>query len=184
MSFACHLYALIFYLMYSYVLLMSVVCTCMSPVCHSYVLVCHPCVTRMYSYVIRMSLVCTHMSFVCHSYVLVCNLHVTCIYSYVIRMSLVYTHMSLVCTRMSSVFTRMQFYHEPPLEVFCRKWCSYKNFANFTGKGLCWSVILIKVVKNFVEKRLQHRCFPLKFAKFLRTPISKNIQERLLLYMT
>ena len=23
---------------------------------------------------------------------------------------------------------------------------------------------------NFVEKRLQHRCFPVKFAKFLRTP--------------
>ena len=24
---------------------------------------------------------------------------------------------------------------------------------------------------NFIEKRLQHRCFPLKFAKFLRTPL-------------
>ena len=23
---------------------------------------------------------------------------------------------------------------------------------------------------NFIKKRLQHRCFPLKFAKFLRTP--------------
>ena len=39
--------------------------------------------------------------------------------------------------------------------------CS-KNFANFTGKYLrpC----------NIIEKRLQHRCFPVKFAKFLRTP--------------
>ena len=26
-----------------------------------------------------------------------------------------------------------------------------------------------------VKKRIQHRCFPLKFTKFLRTPISKNI---------
>ena len=36
-------------------------------------------------------------------------------------------------------------------------------------------------VSNFIKKRLQHRCFLVKFAKFLRTPISKNIYERLLL---
>ena len=30
-------------------------------------------------------------------------------------------------------------------------------------------------------KRLQHRCFPVKFAKFLRTPILKNICKWLLL---
>ena len=34
---------------------------------------------------------------------------------------------------------------------------------------------------NFIKKRLQLRCFPLNFAKFLRTPILKNIYERLLL---
>ena len=34
---------------------------------------------------------------------------------------------------------------------------------------------------NFIEKILQHWCFPMKFAKFLRTPILKNICERLLL---
>ena len=54
-----------------------------------------------------------------------------------------------------------------------------KTFANFTGKHLCWNV-LIHSVKNFVKKRLQHRCFPVKFAKLLRTPILKNICERLL----
>ena len=32
-----------------------------------------------------------------------------------------------------------------------------------------------------IKKRLQHRCFPVKFAKFLRTPILKRICERLLL---
>ena len=42
-----------------------------------------------------------------------------------------------------------------------------KNFANFTGKHLCWSL-------NFIKKRLQHRRFPMKFAKFLRTPILQN----------
>ena len=32
-----------------------------------------------------------------------------------------------------------------------------------------------------MRKRLQHSCFPVKFAKFLGTPILKNICERLLL---
>ena len=53
-----------------------------------------------------------------------------------------------------------------------------KNFANFTGKHQCWSLFLDC---NFIKKRLQHRCFPMKFAKFLRIPILKNICERLLL---
>ena len=33
---------------------------------------------------------------------------------------------------------------------------------------------------NFINKRLQHWCFPVKFATFLRTPTLKNICERLL----
>ena len=35
-------------------------------------------------------------------------------------------------------------------------------------------------VGNFIKKRLQHRCFPVKFAKFLKTPLLKNICQRLL----
>ena len=62
-----------------------------------------------------------------------------------------------------------------------------KNFANFTGKHRCQS--LFKKVAglqacqtcNFIKKRLQHRCFPMKLAKFLRTPILKNICKRLFL---
>ena len=34
-----------------------------------------------------------------------------------------------------------------------------------------------------VKKRLQHRCFLVKFAKFLRTPILRGVCERLLLYI-
>ena len=34
---------------------------------------------------------------------------------------------------------------------------------------------------NFIKKRLWHRCFPMKFAKFLRTTSLKSICERLLL---
>ena len=87
--------------MCSYVISMSLVWTCMSSVCHSYIFVCDPYVTRMYSCVIRVSLVCARMSSpchscglvssVCHSYVLVCHPYVTC----------------------------MWFYHEPFSRVFC-----------------------------------------------------------------
>ena len=34
---------------------------------------------------------------------------------------------------------------------------------------------------NVIKKRFQRRCFPVKFAKFLRTSILKNICEQLLL---
>ena len=36
---------------------------------------------------------------------------------------------------------------------------------------------------NFIKKRLQHRCFSVKFAKLLSKPILKNIQEWLLLHV-
>ena len=36
---------------------------------------------------------------------------------------------------------------------------------------------------NFITKKLQHSCFPAKFAKFLRIPVLKNICKRLLLYL-
>ena len=32
---------------------------------------------------------------------------------------------------------------------------------------------------NFIKKRFQHRCFPVNIENFLRTPILKNICERL-----
>ena len=48
-----------------------------------------------------------------------------------------------------------------------------QNFSNFTGKHLCRGLFFSKVAIlkacNFVNKRLQHRCFPVKFAKNLRT---------------
>ena len=69
--------------------------------------------------------------------------------------------------------------------------CSVKkgvlqNFANFTGKQLCLESLFNKVAgprtRNFIKKRLQHKYFPVKFEKFLRTSILKNIFGRLLLY--
>ena len=47
-------------------------------------------------------------------------------------------------------------------EVFCKK-DAPRNFAKFTGKHLCQSLTLLK-------KTLWHRCFPVNFARFLKTP--------------
>ena len=44
-----------------------------------------------------------------------------------------------------------------------------KNFPNFTGKHQCWSCR-----PQGLKKRLQHRCFPVKFARFLRTTFLQN----------
>ena len=46
-----------------------------------------------------------------------------------------------------------------------------KNIAIFTGKHLCWSLLL---KKSILKKRLQHRSFPVNIAKFLRTPFLQN----------
>ena len=44
-----------------------------------------------------------------------------------------------------------------------------KNFANLTGKHVC------------IKNRLQDRCFPMKFAKFLRTSFLTEYRQWLLL---
>ena len=54
----------------------------------------------------------------------------------------------------------------------------------FTRKNLCWSVFLIKLkTSNFIEKRLQHRCFPVKIEIFLRALFSQNTSGQLLLFI-
>ena len=40
------------------------------------------------------------------------------------------------------------------------------NFAKFTGKHLCQSLR----PATLLRKRLWHQCFPVNFAKFIRTP--------------
>ena len=54
--------------------------------------------------------------------------------------------------------------------VFCKKGV-FKNFTKFTGKHLCLSLFFNKnTIKTLLKNRLWHRCFPVSFAKFLRTP--------------
>ena len=49
-----------------------------------------------------------------------------------------------------------------------------KNFAKFTGKHLYQSFFFNKVAHlrpaTLLKKRLWHRCFPVTFVKFLKTP--------------
>ena len=57
--------------------------------------------------------------------------------------------------------------------MFCKKDVR-RNFTKFTGKHLCQSFSFNKVTgvrpATLLKKRLCHRCFPVNFAKFLRTP--------------
>ena len=46
---------------------------------------------------------------------------------------------------------------------------------------MCWSLLQ---ACNFIKKRLQYWCFPVKFAKFLKTSTVKNICQRLLLFVS
>ena len=80
------------------------------------------------------------------------------------------------------------------LELYCEKGV-LRNFANFTGKYLCWSLFLIELqvfrtaLKSlfnrvaglsdckFIKKRLQHRYFPVGYTRFLRTPNSKSAND-------
>ena len=69
--------------------------------------------------------------------------------------------------------------NQPP-EVFCKKGV-LRNFAKFTGKHLCQSLFFQWSCKKLLKKKPWHRCFPVNFAKFLRTPFVKEQLRWLLL---
>ena len=51
-----------------------------------------------------------------------------------------------------------------------------------TSTGCFWAAsVVVGSGCNFIKKRLWHRCFPVNFAKFLRTPFLQNTSGRLLL---
>ena len=87
--------------------------------------------------------------------------------------------------------TSKEFYHHIKIsekfneqKVFYKK-IALKNFTTFTEKYLCSCLFFKKNAGlqacSFIKKRLQHSCFLMNIAKFLRTPVLKNICERLLL---
>ena len=79
----------------------------------------------------------------------------------------------------------LQIFRSSRPEVFCKKGIQ-RNFTKFTGKHLCQRLFFNKVAglrpATLLKKSLWHRCFPVNFAKFLRTPFYKeNLWWRLLI---
>ena len=73
---------------------------------------------------------------------------------------------------------------QPP-EVLYKK-AVLKKFSIFTGKYLCSSLFLIKLIAdlqvcNYLKKKFHCSCFSVNIAKFLEKLILKKICERLLL---
>ena len=60
-----------------------------------------------------------------------------------------------------------------------------RNFTEFTEKHQCQRLFFYKVAglraATILKKRLWHRCFPVNFAKFLRTPFLWHTSQQLLL---
>ena len=69
------------------------------------------------------------------------------------------------------------FTQKQPPGLFFKKRCPEK-FHKFHRKNSVLESLCNKVTNlqgcDFIKKRLQHRCFPVKCAKFVRTPISQN----------
>ena len=63
--------------------------------------------------------------------------------------------------------------------------CSIKNVflkisEHSQKKCLCRSLPFKKLIKEFIKKVFRHKCFPLNFEKFFRTPFLWNSCKRLL----
>ena len=67
-----------------------------------------------------------------------------------------------LCMLFMLSFVQVNVIQKQSPEVFCKKEV-FKNFAKFTGKHLCQNLFFDKI------KRLWHGCFPVNFAKILRT---------------
>ena len=65
----------------------------------------------------------------------------------------------------------MRYFQKQPPDVFCKRRC-FEKLQNSTETNLCWSLFLTLLKKSFL----------MRIAKFLRSPILKDIWERLLLH--
>ena len=80
-------------------------------------------------------------------------------------------HHALKCTVQGKILKIHKIHRSSCLQIFF-KIGALNKFAIITGKQLCWSFFLIKLQAfRLTIKRFWHRCFPVKFAKFLRTSV-------------
>ena len=88
----------------------------------------------------------------------------------------------------SLLFLGWSFYHScrsSHTEMFCKRGV-LESFAKSTGKQKCQSLFLIKfqaLPVTLFKKRFWDRCFPVDFAKLLRTPFLQNPSGWLLLQL-
>ena len=98
---------------------------------------------------------------VLHTFFIVCNL----------------SNLSLYLFSINKTATLLSNSRSSRSEVFCKKGV-IRNFAKFIGKYLRQSLFCNKVAPlrpaTILKKRLWDRCFPVNFAKFLRTPFSQS----------
>ena len=84
----------------------------------------------------------------------------------------------------SILLVQFLIYRSSPPEKFCKKGV-LRNFTKVTGKHLCQNLFFNNVAgprnATLLKKRLWHRCFPVNFAKFLRTRFLTEYLRRLLL---
>ena len=77
----------------------------------------------------------------------------------------------------------LSIYRSSRPEVFCKK-SVLRNITKFTGKHRFSDVFKgYRNAFNFIKKSLCHRCFPVNFVKFLRTPFFIEHIWWLLLYL-
>ena len=80
---------------------------------------------------------------------------------------------------LKSPFTR---FRSSRPEVFLRKGV-LEICSKFTGEHPCQSVILIKLLCNFIEITVRHGCFPVNLLQIFRTSFLKNTRGWLVLHL-
>ena len=86
-------------------------------------------------------------------------------------------------TQLSWPQKKLTFQKNPPGVLWKKVFLEISQ--NFTGKHLCESLFFNKVAglgpSTLFKKSLWHRCFPVNFEKFLKTPFLQNTSGRLFL---
>ena len=87
------------------------------------------------------------------------------------------------CTKRAETPHSFVKFQKQPAEESCKKTCSQKCLKILRKTPVPES-LLNKVAglrsATLLKKRLRHRCFPVNFAEFLKTPFLQNTSERLL----
>ena len=85
-----------------------------------------------------------------------------------------------LCLHFNTLLNKVTHFRSSRPEVFLGKGV-LKICSKVTGEHLCRSVILIKLLWNFIEITLRHWCSPVNLLHIFRNPFPKNTSGWLLL---